>query len=208
MTAQVEFFCSPDEERDVLRYLANESATEFFDVKNDCMKPWSSFSINSLPEWPDPLHLYLWKPKHGPLIWHTSRPAIAGSTHRSFRMNLSAHKRWDELGLSGNDKLLDSDLSPILCYQRGHVHDGKVGPNLVLAPPSNLKRVGAEYERWVKRSLAWIRRRGKIVHDWRKQSATIPNPEMLLSTIYAFPDVREDLASTNHNFAIFVQDRT
>ena len=208
MTAQVEFFCSPDEEREVLRHLSNVDAIEFFDVHEDRLTPRNSFSIDDLPDWPDPLHIYLWQPTYGPLIWHTSRPEIAGSTHRSFVMNFFAHEKWDELGLSGNDKMLDTDRSPILCYQRGTVHKNKLGPNLVLAPPSNLRRVGADYERWVKRSLAWIRRRGKIVHDWRQQSETIPNPDMLLNTIYAFPDVREDLASRNHNFALFVQPRT
>jgi hypothetical protein len=208
MTAQVEFFCSPDEEREVLSYLVNADAMEIFDVHDDQLTPWKPFSIDDLPDWPDPLHIYVWKPTHGSLIWHTSRPEIAGPTHRSFVINFFAHEKWNELGLSGNDKMLDTDRSPILCYQRGTVHEGKQGPNLVLAPPSNLGRAGADYERWVKRSLAWIRRRGKIIHDWRQQSETIPNPDMLLSTIYAFPDVREDLASENHNFALFVQSRT
>jgi hypothetical protein len=208
MTAQVEFFCSPDEERDIIQYLANADVMEFFDVREGRLTPWNSFSVSDIPEWPDPLQIYLWQPTHGSLIWHTSRPEVAGPTNRSFAMSFFAHEKWDELGLSGNDKMLDSDLSPILSYQRGTVQDGKLGPNLVLAPPSNIKRVGADYERWVKRSLAWIRRRGKIVHDWRQQSVTIPNPDMLLNTIYAFPDVREDLASRNHNYAIFVQART
>jgi hypothetical protein len=90
MTAQVEFFCSPDEEREVLRYLSNADAMEFFDVRERRLTPWKSFSINDLSDWPDPLHIYLWQPTHGSLIWHTLRPEVAGSTNRSFVMNFFA----------------------------------------------------------------------------------------------------------------------
>jgi hypothetical protein len=152
MTAQVQFFCSPREEIQVLRY--------------------------------------------------TSQPGITGATHRSLVINLSAHDDWDERGLGEGDRLIDFDLSPVLQYTRGDLQDGKREPNTVLAPPSNLKRVGPEYERWVLTSLAWIRRRGTIVHDWRKPSTTIPNPYSFVNTIYAFPDVEEALKSTHHEFTI------
>ena len=81
-----------------------------------------------------------------------------------------------------------------------------MGQNLVLAPPSDLERAGPEYERWVKRSLGWIRRRGTIVHDYRAQASTISNPHFILNTIYAFDDVLDEIRSGNHGFAIAVQD--
>lgn len=208
MTAQVEFFCSPDEERDVLRYLTKTGDTHVFDVRDQQMTPWDSFSADELPGWPDPLHIYLFQPAQGTLIWHTSPPSVTGLTHRSFVMNLFAREEWDERRLGGDDKMFDTDLSPILCYRRGAFCDGKMGPNLVLAPPSNLQRIGSEYERWVNRSLAWIRRRGTIVHDYRKQSTTIPNPHSIVNTIYAFPDVLQNIESNDHKFIIGVQDGT
>jgi hypothetical protein len=205
MSAQVEFFCTPDEERDVLRYLTKTDGTQIFDVREGRMVPWKCFAEADLPAWPEPVHLYIWKPDHGSLVWHTSRPSAAGPTHQSLVVNFFAGEQWDELGLYDGDEMLDADLSPILCYRRGILHDGKVGQNTVLAPPSNLRRVGPEYEKWVKRSLSWIRRRGKIVHDYRSQTTTIPNPHSILNTIYAFPGVIEEINSNAHDFAIVIQ---
>jgi hypothetical protein len=208
MTAQVEFFCSPTEECDVLRYLTKNEGTLVYDVADGRLTPWDAFSVNDIPDRPSPLSLYIHQPAHGTLIWYTSRPAVAGPTHRSFVKNLYAREEWDERGLDGSDKLLDSDLSPIISYRRGTPCDGKTGQKLVLAPPSNLQRVGPEYERWVTRSLAWIRRHSTIVHDYHKQSETIPNPHSIVSTIYAFPDVLADIKSKHHSFAILIQDGT
>jgi len=202
MTAQVEFFCSPREEIEVLRYLTKADGVHVFDISQQKLVSWTGFAPDGIPGWTSPLAIHIWQPAHGSLIWHTSQPTIAGATHRSLVMNLFARRDWDEQRLRNGERLIDVDLSPILQYTRGTCRDGKRGPNTVLAPPSNLKRVGPEYERWVMRSLAWIRRRGKIVHDWRKQSTTIPNPLSLLNTIYAFPDVEETLKSRDHEFAI------
>ncbi len=208
MTAQVEFFCSPTEERDVLRYLTKTEDTLVYDVAAGNMSPWDSFSADDIPDHPAALNLYICQPAHGGLIWHTSRPTVAGPTHGSLVKNLFVREEWDKRGLGGNDKMIDTDLSPIICYRRGMPHDGKTGQNLVLAPPSNLQRVGPEYEHWVKRSLAWIRRRGTIVHDYRKESDSIPNPYSIVNTIYALPAVLADIESNNHSFAILIQSGT
>lgn len=202
MTAQVEFFCSPTEEREVLQYLTKIEGTVVYNIAEGHMTLWNCFSVDEIPDHPSPLNLYFHQPPHGSLIWHTSQPTVAGPTHRSLVLNLFAREEWDEHGLEENDKLIDTDLSPIICYQRGMPRDGRTPPNLVLAPPSSLQRVGPEYERWVKRSLAWIRRRGTIVHDWRKQSETIPNPRSIVNTIYAFPDVLTDIESNCHSFIV------
>jgi hypothetical protein len=204
MTAQVEFFCSPNEERDVLRYITKTDGTNVYDVADGKMTPWDSFSVDDIPDGPAPLSLYIYQPAHGTLIWHTSRPNAAGSTHNSFVKNLFAREEWDDRGLGVEDKMIDTELSPIIYYRRGALRDGRTGQNLVLAPPSNIQRVGPEYERWVKRSLAWIRRRGTIAHDYRKQSITIPNPHSIVNTIYAFPDVLEEIESKRHSFAILI----
>jgi hypothetical protein len=200
MTAQVEFFCSPAEERDVLRYLTKAPNTRVFDVRGGSLTPCESFSAEDLPPWPEAVHVYLWQPTHGSLVWHKSPPAISGESHRSFVMNLFAREAWDARRLGVGDQLLNADLSPIVCYRRGLMRDGRVGPNLILAPPSSLLRAGREYERYVQRSL-----RGSIVHDWRNQSVTIPNPAKLVNTIYAFPDVEQRLKEPDHEFGIFVQ---
>ncbi len=204
MTAQVEFFCSLDEERTVLRYLTKAEGTLVYDVADGHMTLCDAFSSDDPPVHGMRLSLCIHQPAHGDLIWHTSRPSASGPTHGSLVTNLFARNEWDQRGLSSKDKLIDTDLSPIIYYRRGDVFEDQLGQNNVLAPPSNLHRVGPEYEKWVKRSLAWIRRRGTIVHDYRKQSSTIPNPHSIVTTIYAFPGVLPQLGSRDHPYAIMI----
>ena len=206
MTAQVEFFCSPAEERELLAYLTKGPDTCVYNIVNRYMRFWDDFLADDVPQPPSPLNIYIYQPSHGSIIWHTSRPSAVGPTHSSLVKNLFAGEAWDELKLGSKGKMLDTDLSPIICYCRGTRHQGRTGQNCVSAPPSSLERVGPEYERWVKRSLAWIRRRGTIVHDYRKRSTTLPNPDSILNTIYAFQGVLEAIQSGHHRFMITISD--
>jgi hypothetical protein len=202
MGAEIRFFCSASEEADVLRYLMEQAETRVFRVYQNQLKPWKNFLIERLPRWPRPLELYLWWPIHGTLIWHTSPPPVAGPTHGSLVMNLIAREEWEAAGLGEGDRMIDLDLSPVLYYRRALVRGARIGPCTLTAPPSSLCRVGPEYERVVKRIWAWIRRHSKNVHDWRKRNPNLPNPNGIVSTIYAFPDAHRILRSQNHKFAI------
>ena len=204
MTAQVQFFCNPVEEREVLRYLTQPEGTRVYDVAEGKLRSWDAFSADDIPDCPAPLLLYIHQPAHGNLVWHTSQPNVAGPTHASFVKNFFAREAWDERKLVAGDRMIDTDLSPIISYHRGAIFEGRTGQNCVLAPPSSLHRVGPEYECWVKRALAWIRRGGTIIHDYRKQSATISNPHSIVSTIYGFPGVLNEIESNTHQFVILI----
>lgn len=80
----------------------------------------------------------------------------------------------------------------------------RLGTCTVKAPPSNLERVGPEYAQYVKRSMAWIRRRGTIVHDWRTPSKSLWNPNSLLSTVYAFPEALSEMETEPNKFGLWV----
>jgi hypothetical protein len=200
MTAQVQFLCSSTEERDILRYLFKSEGTHLYEVRERLWALRQSLSVDDVPAWPEPFEIYIWQPVFGSLIWFTSRPSVSGGTHGSLVMTLLAGDAWDALELGPAGKMLDNDLSPVLVYKRGGIREGRVGPCSVLAPPSNLERVGPEYKRWVTRTLAWIRRRGTIVHDWRNPSTSLWNPESLLTTIYAFPDALREIESGSRKF--------
>lgn len=202
MTSQIQFFCSPREEVEILQYLLKNGGTKVFNVINGGMNSWSFFSTEDLPDWTSSLEIYLWQHSHGPLVWHTSRPEVKGSTHKSLVNNLFSRQEWDNRNLTQNDKMLDSDLSPILYFNRGKILDGRVCPHTIIFPPSSLRRVGIDYERWANRSLGWIRRKCKSIHDWRNQSKTIYNPYSSLNTIYAFPDMLKDFTINPNKYAI------
>jgi hypothetical protein len=202
MTAQVQWFCNADEERTVLDRLSGNEMITVFDLDGQRMVEIPEFSVDKLAPWPEFSCLYLWAQEFGPLRWHESRPKLEGDTHRSFVMRFFAREHWDQSGLVEGTRLLDQELSPGLCYKRPEMLDGKLGPCTLIAPPSSVDRVGVEYANWVNRCLSWIRRRGKIVHDWRERSTIIPNPRGLLNTVYAFPSALNLIESGKHSFAI------
>lgn len=201
MTSQVEFFCTAQEEATVLEYLAARGAV-FSDVTEGSVLEWQTLEqVRDLPT-DQPMTLMVWVRAHGPLVWHKSKPQVSGETHESLVMSVFARKEWEEQQLGTGDRVLDTDASPVLHFERPYRKRGLLAPRIIVAPPSSIERVGVEYARWVRRVLSWVRRRGKIVHDWRSPSKVIPNPLSLLSTIYAWPGVRAELEERPGDFVI------
>lgn len=186
----------------MLEHLAGRPGTSVWSIEGGVMLELEDFTTESLPEPTEPLHLCLCRGDGEDLVWHASPPEISGPTHGNLVQNLLALREWEERGLAPPNRLLNYDLSPVITYQRGSQHNGRASQNVVLAPPSSLRRVDPGYERRVKQSLSWIRRRGTIVHDYRNQTDKLPNPHLILNTIYAFPDVLEEIRSGEHRFAI------
>lgn len=202
MTAQVQWFCDAEDERAIIDRLVGSETTAVFELDGRRMTEIPEFSVEMFPPWPEFTCLYLWAKELGPLRWHECRPGLEDETHRSFMMRFFAREDWDQSGLGPGDKLLDQDLSPGLCYKRPEMSGGRMGPCTLIAPPSNLDRVGAEYAKWVNRCVGWIRRRGRIVHDWRSPSTVIPNPRHFLNTVYAFPSAIKLIRGGEHPFVI------
>ena len=202
MTAQIQFFCSPQEEQVVLDHLIHGPEIAVFLLDGKLIRELPEFSPSELPAWPELVCLYLWAKDFGPLQWHDKRPELQGANHRSFVARLFARDDWDLSGLGEGDRLLDQDLSPGICYKRARYVDCRTGPCTLLAPPSNLERIGMEYAKWVIRCISWVRRRGKKVHDWKQPSKVIPNPHDFLTTVYAFPEAAKQLEAGQHSFAI------
>jgi hypothetical protein len=202
MTAQIQFFCTPDEERAVIDHLSQDPVTSVFLLDDQRIRELPEFSAEQLPAWPEFICLYMWAKEFGPLRWHSAQPTVEGATHRSFVTRLFAREDWDRFGLDDGDRLLDQDLSPGICYKRAEHVDGRTGPCTLIAPPSRLERAGVEYASWVKRCVSWIRRRGTKVHDWKVPSPRIPNPRGLLNTVYAFPEAARRLEAGDHAYAI------
>ena len=202
MTAQIQFFCSPREEQAVLDYLIHGPTTAVYLLDGKRIKEMPEFSSKEIPAWPEFICLYLWAKDFGPLQWHDKRPKVEGVTHRSFVARLFAREDWDNAEVVEGDRFLDQDLSPGMCYKRAEHVDGRTGPCTLLAPPSNLERVGIEYAKWVNRCIRWVRRGGKKIHDWKEPSVVIPNTFGLLNTVYAFPEAAKQLESGQHSFVI------
>jgi hypothetical protein len=99
--------------------------------------------------------------------------------------------------------MLNFETSPVLVYRRSQVCEGRLGPALLISQASNADRVSERFAKWVRRCLSWVRRRTKRIHDYREQHPGLPNPDSLVSSIYAFPDAQAELESGQHPFALF-----
>lgn len=205
MVAQVEFFCSPREEDAVLRYLRGSGDVVAFPVTFHRPATVPITPLQPLPPWPEPFDVFIWLRSAGPLVWHTERPTVAGDTHGQLVNRLFASDTWDNARRDEGLALLDVDLSPVLVYRRALSVDGQVGPCLLLSRASNLDRVSPEFARWVRRVQGWVRRNAKRIHDWRSKNPSIPNPHMILNSIYAFPDALAEIQSGAHHFAILLR---
>jgi hypothetical protein len=202
VSAQVQFFCSSKEEREILVHLTRDLTDSIFRLDGRKLEPIPGFSPERLPPWPASVHIFIWPEAYGPLAWHSRRPEIVKTSHRDLVRSLFAQGDWDGFGLTEDDALLDQNRSPLLQYSRGEVCDGRLGPSLIFAPPNDLEGVSVDYARWVRRCLGWVRRRATKVHDWKTPSPLLPSPRGLLNTIYAFPEAYAAIESKSHTYAI------
>ena len=207
MTARVDFFCSEAEEDAFLRYMSVSGEVVGLQPSFQSETDLPVIDISRLPEWPKPFGCFLWLRSAGPVSWHSSRPSVEGATHGEFVNRFLASQAWDSISDKTGQRLLDVERSPLFIYRRSLIEDGLTGPSLLLCPSSNPDRVGREFAAWVRRCFAWIKRHSRRVHDWREPNPSLPNPYGLLNSIYAFPEMFEKLQSSDHPYAVILQNQ-
>jgi len=201
MTAAVEFFCTPDEERTFLTLILAKPGAQCAFIGDRTQTIVNNADL-TLPGWSKHLELLIWNTTIGELVWHETRPRSEDNNADGFRASVLAQLTWDEARPRPSDRLLDSERSPALVYTRGRRAGGRITPSRLKAPPSSAARVSLAYKRWVTSTLGWIRRRGVIVHDWHSPSRALPNRLQLVTTVYALPQAKAILDNGNHKYAI------
>jgi len=205
VVAQVEFFCSPEEEAYVLDYVRQSADVMALPMALQMPSALSAVSLELLPAWPAPFDVFIWMRSAGQLAWHNARPIVQGETHGQLVNRLFAANAWDAASPHAGLAMLDLDASPVLIYRRALVRDGQIGPCVLFARASNIDRVSPDFAKWTRRVLSWVRRHSQLIHDWRKQHPTLPNPYSIVSSIHAFPDALADIESGKHPFAILLR---
>ena len=204
MTAQIEFFCSLSEERTLFEYLLKDPGVAACRV--DHSGPVTAIDGDAVIECSlaaGPLDLLFVHEETSGLIWHDAKPKLSGDgTHGQLVSSVLAQFAWEQGGFHDGDRMLDTERTPLMWYRRGVETGGRMGQNTLLAPASNLQRVGNRYQSWVRRVHAWVRRRGKRVHGFRNPSSNLHNPHFLMNTIYAFPEVLEPIESGEGKYEI------
>jgi len=205
VTARSDFFCSQSEEGSILEHLRHSGDVIGLTYRLRGSPGLPPIDWTAVPPWPAAFGCILWLRSAGPIEWLTSLPEAKGDTHGELVNSLLASMAWKADPPPGGEGLLDVERSPVMIYQRAAVLEGRFGPCLLLSPASNPERISNEFAAWTRRCFAWMRRHSARVHDWRAPSSTIPNPDHLLNSVYAFPDALLRLERGDHEYAILLQ---
>lgn len=202
MAAGINFFCTPPEELDVLRYLLSSHEVVAFDRRIARPQVLPTIDAMAPPVWPASFECFLWLRSSGPLEWRLSKPELGGKTHGDLLDSLVTSLNWERAPPPSGMAMLDTNRSPVLLYRRGRTDGRTIGPCDLVSTPSAADRVSPVFAQWVRRCFSWIRRRSTRIHDWRRQHPSLANPLSILSSIYAFPQAFDAINSGKHNFVI------
>ena len=159
---------------------------------------------------PNTVSLHPWPVVHAPLERWTREQALSAQqvmvVHRDFgpakvirpgdpamaestKAGLFNRLNWDRLAPPGDDGLVDSNTSPVIFWQTGQAGDGSLHESSLGSQADSMSAIGADYERWVNRTMAWIKRRGTKI--WGLERSKI-RPDLNIafphvSAVYALP---------------------
>jgi hypothetical protein len=218
MAAGIFYFCTPNEELDVLRYVLATGEVLAFDRSVASPQVLPTIDALSPPTWPAQFDCFLWLRSSGRLEWHSSKPADLGRTHGDRVHNVITRLNWEENPPPPGMGVLDTNRSPVLLYRRGPIAqmfpsppffsvsrgtDGtRMGPCQLISTPSAPEHVSPDFARWVRRCFSWIRRNATRIQGGQSRHPTLPNPLSIMNSIYAFPGALAKLESGEHEFAI------
>ena len=128
-----------------------------------------------------------------PIVLREGDTAMEGPSRAALfnRMN------WDRLRLTSTDGLVDSNASPVLLWTPAFQDDEGFRSGFIGSQADSMSAISKDYERWVNRSMNWVRRRGTRVWGWRpehqRRDLDLRRPD--LTTVYALPDAMRLLRS-------------
>ncbi|KQQ81459.1 hypothetical protein [Arthrobacter sp. Leaf137] len=115
-----------------------------------------------------------------------------GSVHAVFnRLN------WEKLAPVEDEALMDANASPTILWSPARLHTEAIFPSSLGSQADSMAEVSKDYERWVNRSMSWIRRNGTRV--WGLEgSQTRPDLDIdlnFISTVFALPNALQAMES-------------
>jgi hypothetical protein len=117
------------------------------------------------------------------------RPGDA-AMNESTKAGVFNRLNWQQLSPNDEAGLIDSNISPVLFWRPGHSDGSALRVSKIGSQADSMSAVSQEYERWVNRTMDWVRRRGTKVWGLQRRNAR-PDLDIALavvSTIYALPD--------------------
>ena len=115
------------------------------------------------------------------------------STKRAM-LNLWA---WNRSTTGPDDGLVDWERTPAVCWYRGSESGEALFQSTLRTHASSMAGISPDYERWVKRTMAWIRRRGTSVSTATAEGRESEYDVFVTggSAVYALPGALEYLAA-------------
>ncbi len=113
------------------------------------------------------------------------------------RSGLFNRLNWDRLRLRKDERLVDSNRSPVLLWEPSHQSDDALGVTRIGSQANSPHAVSTEYAKWVRRTSSWITRRGTKVWGLDRGAAR-PDLDVdlpFLNSVYALPDALRALES-------------
>jgi len=120
-----------------------------------------------------------------PVVMYRDDPALREGTVTAVMSTINFQRLDPGPGVG----LVHPDRSPVLFWQPGRVGDGELTTHLIGSQAQAMRAISPEYERWVKRVMGWVRRRGTKVWGL-EQGAVRPDLDVrvrTVSAVYALP---------------------
>lgn len=96
---------------------------------------------------------------------------------------------WDQVQRDSSERLVDSNASPVLVWLPGKASETILSLSSIGSQAVAMAAVSQEYEKWVKRAIGWVRRKGTRV--WGRELHKVrPDLDLdlpFLNSVYALP---------------------
>ncbi|ALV41696.1 hypothetical protein AU252_11490 [Pseudarthrobacter sulfonivorans] len=105
------------------------------------------------------------------------------------RAGLFNRLNWDRLRPSLDKALVDSNASPVLFWEPAEISKEVLGVSMLGSQADSMAAISVDYERWVNRTIGWIRRKGTKVWGLER-GAVRPDLDIqlgFLNSVYALP---------------------
>lgn len=188
MVAAVHYFATPEDQATLLDYLGEPGKVT--------LHPWPlvrvPLDVLTRDEALVKGQVMVVRRDLGPLV--VVRPGDSAMEEAS-KAGVINRMNWDRVRPSYGEGLVDSNVSPVLLWQPGRVSEAVVGVSAIGSQADAMAGVSNEYERWVNRTIGWIRRTGTKVWGPAKGSVR-PDLDIqvsFLNNIYALPGAFEAL---------------
>lgn len=104
---------------------------------------------------------------------------------------------WETLAPVEDEALMDANASPTILWSPARLHAEAILPSSLGSQADSMAQISKDYERWVNRSMSWIRRNGTRVWglEGRHMRPDLDIDLNFISTVFALPGALQELES-------------